>query len=216
MKSRITSRLKIRGVRVASEALASTSTQRETTGPEWRLERGLGRLVEISSGAGPAGLSAAAAWVREAQLMGEPVLWIAVGASTYFPPDFDAAGVDLAALPTARLERVVDAARVADTALRSGGLGLLVLDLTEQRYLTLAIQSRLAGLAQKHHTALALLTRKPEDEGSVGSLVSLRVSASVSRRGFDQFALQWRALKDKRRGPGWCGEEARRGVDGLC
>jgi hypothetical protein len=57
------------------------------------------------------------------------------------------------------------------------------------------------------------LTEKAAHEDSLGSLVSLR--GEVRRRRLDAgtgYAYRVRALKDKRRGPGWVVQEQRRGV----
>jgi recombination protein RecA len=161
----------------------------------WRLEVLAGRMVEISGGGAPAVLSAAMGLVLEAQRAGEPVAWIAAGVSTFYPPDAAACGVDLRALavvlaaedgvgacrgrgPRRRtLGGGAPALRAAQTLLRSGAFGLVVVDLDGAPMMTLAAQTRLAGLAQTHHTALVFLTRKPESVPSLGSMVSLRVEA---------------------------------------
>jgi recombination protein RecA len=125
----------------------------------WGLDTLLGRLVQVSGGAATAGLTLLARIVLEAQQRQEPVAWIAVGDSLFFPPDFAATGIDLSALPVVQVEKGLQAARAAETLLR-GSFALVVLDLGAQRSMTLGVQSRLAGLARRHHSAVVALTRR--------------------------------------------------------
>ena len=60
-----------------------------------------------------------------------------------------------------------------------------------------------------------LLTRKRGEEPSLGSLVSLRGEAERQDQGSGRFACRVRALKDKRRSPGWTHVEVCRGPAGL-
>ena len=66
----------------------------------------------------------------------------------------------------------------------------------------------------QHDAAIVCLTEKAADAASLGSLVSLRVEA-LRQRADDGFRCTVRALKDKRRGPGWSGSEVLRGPAGL-
>ncbi|MBE7449060.1 MAG: recombinase A [Kofleriaceae bacterium] len=66
-----------------------------------------------------------------------------------------------------------------------------------------AVQGRLVGLAQRHDAAIVVLTEKPADAASLGSMVSLRLEAVRERPAGGGWRLAMRALKDKRRGPGW-------------
>ncbi|MCA8955882.1 MAG: recombinase A, partial [Planctomycetes bacterium] len=164
----------------------------------------------------------------EAQLRGEPVAWVATGATTFFPPDLAASGIDLAALPVIQVEKGLPVLRAADALLRSGSFGVVVLDLGEQVSMTLAVQTRLVGLARRFATALIALTRSrnhpqrtrgPRSQSranSLGSLVSLRAACTHRRTDFDRFTCELHALKDKRRGPGWRHTEVCRGPNGLC
>ena len=72
------------------------------------------------------------------------------------------------------------------------------------------------GLAQKHDIAVVCLTEKPADLPSLGALVSLRCAAERERDACGQYLCRVRAIKDKRRGPGWSHTEVRRGPAGLC
>ena len=74
---------------------------------------------------------------------------------------------------------------------------------------------RLVKLAQAHDAAVVCLTEKASDAVSLGSLVSLRAEALRLRdrdRGYD---VTLRALKDKRRGPGWSRTIKLRGPAGF-
>lgn len=152
--------------------------------------------------------------VHEAQLAGEPAAFIALPGSTFYPPDVVAGGVDLEALAVVRAKDALRAARAADQLARSGAFGLLVLDLGRAE-LPLAALSRLAGLAQKHDTAILCLTRKHGSAPSLGSLVSLRGEAARWPSGGGRFTCQLEVVKDKRRGPGARCAEVCRGPDGL-
>lgn len=166
-------------------------------------------------GAGSAALTAASVLVWKAQQLGEPVAWINTRASSFFPPDFDAGGIDVGALVVVRVTEAAAAARAADKLLRSGAFGLVVLDLGANAALPSPLLGRLLGLAQKHHAAVVFLTEKAGDAASLAPLVSLRVLASRRRVAPARFACTVEAVKDKRHAPGWKIEETFRGPPGL-
>ncbi len=182
----------------------------------WNLSSLAGRLTEISdSGAAPS-LTAAAALILQAQQRGEPAAWIGFGNSIFFPPDFVEWGIDLAALPVIRVPDALTASHAADQLLRSGAFGLVVLDLKAQARMPMAVQSRLAALARRHHAALLCLTRKQKGAPSLGPLVSLHGEGRITRTAFSRFNWEIRIVKDKRGAPGWSHTESCRGTDGLC
>ncbi|UCG51685.1 MAG: recombinase A [Candidatus Latescibacterota bacterium] len=189
---------------------------REPVPSEWNLGLLAGRFAELSSAGETACVSAAISIVLEAQHRGEPAVWVAVGSSTFFPPDVAASGVDLYSLPVIQVKNALQAARTADWLLRSGAFAIVVLDLGHDCELRIPVQSRLVGLAKKHHSALLCLTKKRSEAPSIGSLVSIRGEAGVRKTGFDRFTWEVQILKDKRRGPGWSYEDECRGVEGLC
>ena len=166
----------------------------------WELNALRGRLVELSARGATATLTAAIELVIDAQMQSEPVGWIAPTAGTFYPPDVADSGVDLAALVVIRADGVA-AARAAERLLRSGAFGLVVLDL-HRGDLSMQIQGRLITLAQTHDAAVVCVTDNTRDTASLGSLISLRAEASRIRDR-DELAFRVRALKDKRRGPGW-------------
>jgi recombination protein RecA len=188
----------------------------------WNLESLAGGITEISGCAPAAGLTAAARLVREAQERGEPAAWIAAGDSLFYAPDLHDWGVDLAALPVARVCSAIAAARVAECLLRSGAFALIVFDLgragpfAPSVIVPTAVQVRLAALCRRHEAALLLLAQKPEGTPPIASMAILRAEGSVRKTGFDRFTFELQVLKDKRQGTGWSHEEVLRGPDGLC
>ena len=180
----------------------------------WGLGALRGRLVELSARGASAVLTAAVELVIEAQSEGEPVAWLAPGTGTFYPPDVADSGVDLAALVVVRARDLAALARAAERVLRSGAFGLVVLELGAPAELPTASQGRLVTLAQTHDAAVVCLTEKSPDAASLGSLISLRAEA-LRARGDGDFAITVRALKDKRRGPGWTHATRRRGPAGL-
>jgi len=201
-----------RGLAATAKVVHLGDLPGERLAERWGLTALRGRLVELSARGAVATLTAAIELVVEAQTESEPVAWIALGTGTFYPPDAADSGVDLAALAVVRVPDAIAAARAAERVLRSGAFGLVVLDLVSE--LTTAIQGRLLSLAQMHDAAVVCLTDKSEDTPSLGSVVSLRAEA-LRRRERDGFRITVRALKDKRRGPGWTHELRRGGPAGL-
>lgn len=174
---------------------------------DWALLKG--RLTEMS---GDSALSMAMHFVKEAQCHGEPVAFITDLEHVFFPPDLVQNGIDVNALVVALLSDGNEKVRAADQLARSGAFGLIVVDLAHQPRVTPALMSRLLGLAQKHDTAILFLSAP---QTSLGALVSLRVEASLSRRRRDEYVCEVRAIKDKKRAPGWKHHEGFRGPTGL-
>ena len=189
-------------------------TPQEEEAPAWSHRMLAGRLCELSAQQDGALLSAAMSVVLDAQRAGDPVAWVSATSALFFPPDAAACGVDLSAVVVVRTRDGRTAGRAADVLLRSGAYGLVVLDLGTSAAMPTPLQGRLVQLALKHDSAVLCLTDKGADEASLGSLVSLR--GQVARRRVPGgFACSIRALKDKRRGPGWRWQEVCRGPDGL-
>lgn len=180
----------------------------------WSLAAIRGRLVELSARGASGTLTAAVEIVGEAQTQGEPVAWLTLGTGTFYPPDVADSGIDLEALVIVRAPDATSIARAAERLLRSGAFGLVVLELGAQAELSMQIQGRLVTLAQTHDAAIVCLTEKSGDSSSLGSLVSLRAEALRGRE-HGEFCVTLRALKDKRRGPGWAHTVKRRGPAGL-
>ena len=169
----------------------------------WGLGILRGLLAEVSAEGGGAALTAACAAILDAQRGGEPAAWVAATASTFFPPDAVEGGVDLDALAVVRAPSLPAALRAAERLLRSGAFGILVLDLGPDPRLPAAAVARLGGLAARHGTAVLCLTEKPAGAPSLGAAVALRVEALRRRAPGGGFLWRVRALKDRRRAPGW-------------
>jgi len=168
----------------------------------WSLGNVAGRLVEISCSSASAALTVTLELAREAQENREPVGWIGLIRSCFYPPDAAQNGLDLASLIVVRLNKADAIARAGEKLLRSGGFGVLILDLRKTD-IPMPLQSRLNCLAQRHRTALVCLTEKPPRLFSLSSLVSLRVHAEKKRASDDSYACTLHVLRDKRRGPTW-------------
>jgi len=183
----------------------------------WGLSALRGRLVELSARGATATLTTAIELVLEAQLAAEPIGWVTLGNTTFYPPDVADSGVDLAALVVVRVIDSTTAARAAERLLRSGAFGLIVLDFGGGGAVELATahQGRLVTLAQAHDAAVVCLTEKSSDAASLGSLVSLRAEALRLRDRAHDYDVTLRVLKDKRRGPGWSRTIKLRGPAGL-
>jgi len=188
----------------------------EFSNETWGLDAVAGRFIEISGGSGTAVLTACARLLVQAQRRGALTAWIGGNTCSFFPPDFAAVGIDLAALPVVTVNDVKAACHVADTLLRSGAFGVIALNLGERSRIAFAVQTRLAGLAKKHHTALLLLTRRGPSEDTGGSLVSLRADTQKRRTAHDCFLCEISIRKDKRRVAGWNHAEMCSGTPGLC
>ena len=187
------------------------------TRPVWRLDETTGRIVELSGWGASARLTAAFGLVLEAQQQREPAAWVSLRGSSFFPPDAAAGGVDLASLTVVRVATARDTARAADQLVRSGGFGLVIMDLAAAAARDVVpppLLTRLLGLAQKHEAAVLVLTEKPASAPSLSSLVSLRAEARRTLRD-GAWEVQVKILKDKRRGPGATQVEACRGPAGL-
>ncbi len=187
-----------------------------------------GRLVELSGDGSTAVLTRAVGLVLEAQRAAEPVGWICLNGSSFYPPDVVECGVDLAALAVIRVPDGVTAGRTAERLLRSSAFGLVILDLGApdcviQRNgihkngvnaLSIANQGRLVTLAQHADSLVVFLTSKNHSTESLGSLISLRADASRKRVN-EGVHVTLQVLKDKRRGPGWSRSERAKGPSGL-
>jgi recombination protein RecA len=206
-------------------------------GDVFGLEPLAGRLVEISGHRASANLTVAFGLVLEAQSKDEPVAWVTFARSTFFPPDAAESGIDLDRLAVVRVSDEIAASRAVVELTRSGGFGLVVLDLgpggalqeepsklsprsrrlrspgKKPAEISLPFITKLVGLAQKSSTAVVILTEKPRESSSLNSLVSLRCEA---RRNPDRpCEVEIDVLKDKRRGPGRRYREVCRAPAGL-
>lgn len=194
------------GAAAAAVAPISTADPASESAP-WGLPALRGRLVELSARGASAVVTAAFELVREAQRAEEPVAWVMFASGTFYPPDVADGGIDLAALVIVRVDSVRAALRAAERLVRSGGFGLVVIDLEDlaegEARVPMAKQGHLVTLARAHDAAIVCLTDKPEQAPSLGSLVSLHATALRVYAPDGALAVTVRARKDKQRGPGW-------------
>ncbi|MCG8422791.1 MAG: recombinase A [Proteobacteria bacterium] len=183
--------------------------------PHWNRELLSGRLTEISGVGAVASLTSAIGLVLDAQIHNEPVAWVSLPTTSFYPPDVADSGVDLDALVVVRVSAGQELARAADRLARSGAFGLIVLDMGRDARISTALQGRLIGLAKRHDTAIVCLTQKSSESASLGSMVSLRTEVLRERGSDGHFRCNVSVLKDKRRGPNWNHSEVVRAPAGL-
>ncbi len=157
----------------------------------------MGRVVELS-GAVPSGrTTVAVGFVLDAQRHGDPVAWVQCERGGLYPPDLADAGVDLDALAVVQVPRDGSAlARAGELLLRSGGFGLVVLDLTPGTPRGSAWIVRLGALARHHHARVVLLTASDAAAPSAGALVAVRAAPTRTHHG-DRYALTPAVLRDR-------------------
>lgn len=182
----------------------------------WRLDTLRGRLVEVCGSAATASLTAVARVILEAQALGGLAAWVGERRTVFYPPDFAACGIDLDAMPVVRADAMEVRLKALDVLMRSGCFDLIVLDAGHGNIPT-GIQSRLAGLAKRHHTALVVLASNQVRAGAAGNvLASLRCETHKERILADRFDCRIDATKDKRHAPGWSCHDTGQAPDGLC
>lgn len=197
-------------------SVRSSASRPLSPAASWGLDVLLGRLCELSAVQPAVTLTPTLRLVRDAQQADETVAWVTTTHSTFFPLDMVAFGVDLHALVVVRAHRVEALGRAADHLARSGGFGLIVVDLGSihpptqvalnppvDTPLPMPLQSRLLGLAQKHRAAVVFLSHKTDDSPSLSSLVSLRGSVQRHTQPRRRLDYEVTALKDKHCAPGW-------------
>lgn len=206
------------------------------TASPWSFAALQGRLVsllpspapaKLMSNAMAASLSAVFQVVLDAQKNLETVAWVGGEKSCFYPPDAARWGVDLHAMAVIRLQSDKDIWFAADTLIRSGGVGMVIIDLAslEKGQVSrgtvtkgvAALQHRLAGLARTHQTAVLILPGKEKREEG-GAMVSLTVQTQMvpldSRVG--AYNVLVAPKKDKTGTSNWKIEELCDAPDGLC
>ncbi len=168
----------------------------------------VGRLIEITSAVAGAQMTAAVACLRAAQEQGETAAFVQPEHGALFPPDLAESGIDLDALLVVNVPARAGsfgAVKAAELLLRSGGFGLVALDLRgagagpEQRALLRdsAWQGRLLGLAREHGSSVLLLSDGATHTGSLGPLISLCIEPHRTRIAQGLFSVEHRVRKDK-------------------
>ncbi len=183
--------------------------------PQWRLQELEGRLVQIADPQPAAALSFAFLLIREAQAQNRLAVWIGSDASSFYPPDAAAFGIDMKNLPVLRMANRRDACRAAETVLRDGAFQVAVIDLEHCRRVHSATLARLHALVRRHQSCAVLVTGNPVPGESAGPLISLRARTGREHRGRGEFTCRIHAVRDKRRGAEWSQAELFCGVDGY-
>jgi len=160
------------------------------------------RLVEVSGRHACARTTTAVSCVIRAQARGELVAWVQPKDGALFPPDLDAAGVDLDSLITIHVPHHAGPfalIRAAEWLARSGAFELTVIDLTDALPpgSSMNWQGRLQGLLHQYGGRILLLTSNAYEDPSSGPLVGLRVEPRRGPLHADRFEVHARVLKDK-------------------
>ena len=181
----------------------------------WSRAALAGQLCELSGGRAAASLTLASTLILDAQREGELVAWIGTPGSSFYPPDFARRGIDLRALIVVWVSDRKKIPAAAAILAQSSAFGLLVLDLGTTQFMAPSDQAWLSGCASRDGVAILCLTRKSEQEPSLGSLVAMRAVSFLKRNSEEHFEVQLRVLKDKKRGPGWEYREVLEGPEGI-
>ena len=160
------------------------------TGGAWSFDSLVGILSEISEERPSGALSFIAGIVAEAQRRHEPVAWIAREESIFFPPDLADRGIDCAAVAVIRAGGQSGSLTAAEWLLRSGAVGLVVVDAEAAWNVDDAPLGRIQKLAKRSQAAVVFLTRKSPRQPSLGSRVSLR--GCITRTGLAPFLVATR------------------------
>lgn len=177
-----------------------------------------GRLIEIASSPHGAQMTTAVGCLRQAQQRGETAAWVQPVGGSLFPPDLAESGIDLDALLIVHVPTsagMYGPAKAAELLLRSGGFGIVVLDLAELGASHDTVwQGRLLGLAREHDSVLLLLSNGAASH-SLGPLVSVCIEPQRTRIARGVFAIEHRIRKDKSGLLGPLAADHRRGPWGL-
>ncbi len=169
-------------------------------GGSWRFDNLVGILAEISQETPCGAVSFAAEIILEAQAHKEPVAWVAGTSSTWYPPDLRDRGVDLAAVAVIRAGGEEESLTAVEWLVRSGTMGLVIVDTDAAWKVSDACLGRVLKLAERSRCAVVFLTRKRPGEPSLGSRISLR--GCITPSGTAPFAIDIRTVKDKRSNSG--------------
>jgi recombination protein RecA len=174
----------------------ATELRASPGGGSWRLENLAGILAEVSEETACGAVSFVAEVILEAQGRNEPVAWVAGVSSIWYPPDLADRGVDLSSLAVIRAGGEDESLTAAEWLVRSGALGLVIVDADGDWKASDASLGRILKLAERSRCAVVFLARKSAHEPSLGSHISLR--GCVSRNGSEPFHIAITTIKDKR------------------
>jgi hypothetical protein len=182
-------------------------------GGSWKFENLVGVLAEISEETPSGAVSFAAEIISEAQSQNEPVAWVAGTDSIFFPPDLLARSIDLSAVAVVRAGGEADSLTAVEWLVRSGAIGLVIVDCAGAWSVSDASLGRILKLAERSLSAVVFLTRKRRQDPSLGSRISLR--GCVTRSAAGRFAIDIHTVKDKRANSGSRQSRQYHGPSGL-
>ena len=174
----------------------AASLKTAPNGGSWRFENLVGVLAEVSEAAPSGAVSFVADIIAEAQGRKEPVAWVTATSSIFFPPDLHVRGVDLSAVAVIHVGGATDSLTAAEWLVRSGAMGLVIVDSEENWNVGDASLGRIQKLAEHNRSAVVFLTRKHRNDPSLGSRISLR--GCISRSGTAPLVIDIHTVKDKR------------------
>ena len=176
----------------------------------------VGRISEFKASRNAPVLSFLSLLIREAQEKGEPVVWVEAADSIFYPPDFAANGIDLAALPVVWAPDVRRSVRAAEHLLRSNSFGLLVIDLPPHAIIEQGRLGALARMADLNEAAVVLVSQQEDGTSfTLGSIVSLRFMGFRTNQDDSDYMCVIHAEKDKQDVPGWSYTEVFHAPDGM-
>jgi hypothetical protein len=176
--------------------IRATELRASPGGGSWKLENLTGILAEVSEETACGAVSFVTEIVLEAQDRNEPVAWVAGVSSIWYPPDLSDRGVDLSAVAVIRASGEEESLTAAEWLVRSGALGLVIVDADGEWKASDASLGRIQKLAERSQCAVVFLTRKRPHEPSLGSRISLR--GCIGRDGLQPFHISITTVKDKR------------------
>jgi len=180
--------------------IRASSLEAPSAGGSWSLDSLVGILSELSEEHPCGALSFCAEIIQEAQERGEPVAWVASTDSVFFPPDFAARGIDLRALAVIRAGGQAESLTAGEWLVKSGAVGLLVVDCGGQWTVSDSALGRLQKLAERSQCAVLFLTRKPRSAPSLGSRIAVR--GCVAPAGSRPLLVDIHTDRDKRAAAG--------------
>jgi hypothetical protein len=187
---------------VAPQALSdipvfrATSLKKATSGRSWRFDNLVGILAEISEEVPAGALSFIVELIAEAQGKNEPVAWVAGTDSVFFPPDLSERGIDLSAVSVIRAGGETGSLTAAEWLVRSGAMGLVVVDTDGCWNVSDTSLGRILKLAERNLCAVIFLTHKRRHDPSIGSRITLR--GCITRSDVGPFVIDIHTIKDKR------------------
>ena len=165
-----------------------------------------GMVVEFSGWNQSACISLSIPLIQECQLAGKICAWIVPcsveRASLFFPPDFAESGINCSEIPILWCKNAMDGFGIAEKLLRSGGFGMLVLDLTESRRIRSNTMGRIHNMAQRFGSLVLCLTRKPQGEPSLDPMIFVHVHVEARKKNTDVYEVMATIQKDKAQAPG--------------